>query len=83
MDKVASLIPHVIALTAALIGIVYLLASRQKPKAKSRAKGYDVLIGLGAIWFITGLVSKNRGIWPIGLILLLAGLLAVWLKKKK
>ena len=83
MDKVASLIPHAIALAAALIGIVYLLVSRQKPEARSRAKGYDVLICLGAIWFITGLVSKNWGIWPIGLILLLIGLLAVGLKEKK
>lgn len=74
MDNVTSLIPHVIALASASIGIVYLLAGRKKSEAKSRVKDYDVLIGLGAIWFITGLVSKNWGIWPIGLILLLAGL---------
>ena len=82
MDKVASLIPHVIALTAALICIVYLLLSRQESGARSRAKGYDALISLGAIWFITGLVSKNLGIWPIGLILLLAGLAGKIREKK-
>ena len=74
MDNITSLFPHMIALAAALIGIAYLLARRKKSEVKSRAKDYDVLIGLGAIWFTTGLVSKNWGIWPVGLILLLGGL---------
>ena len=82
MDKVASLISHAIAIVTLLLGIAYILASWQKPEARSRAKGYDVLICLGAIWFITGMVSKNLGIWPFGLILLLAGL-AGKLRKKK
>lgn len=74
MNNIFSSLSHIIAITTALIGIVYLLWPRKKSQGRSRNKGYDVLIGLGLIWFTAGLVSRNWGIWPIGLIILLGGL---------
>lgn len=83
MSSIPPLILHVIAIAAAVVGVLYLVISKRKSEPKSKDKDYDVFITLGAIWLIAGLASGNSGIWPLGLIFLLGGLTGKLSRKKK
>lgn len=83
MDNILPIIPVVVIIVAALIGILYIIVSKQKQEARTREKDYNVFIALGAIWLIAGLASDKIAIWPLGLIFLFWGLVGRLKARKK
>ena len=83
MENVTLFIPIATAIIAALIGVLHIIMSKQKQKAKKVEKDYNVFIALGTIWLIAGLASEKSGIWPLGLIFLFGGLAGKLREKKK
>ena len=57
-----------------LLGLLVLAFAVNREKSGHKKTNYRALVGLGAVWLPLGLVTKNPGLWSLGITFLVLGL---------